>query len=99
MRSGIASRLVLIVGASIGAIGCFKGPVDISFDDFIAKVNASEIEEVSIACGYITGVSRNTANTFRTRRPVAIDGLANRLAERNVTVKVNMPDCVSNEGR
>ena len=57
----------------------------LSFSEFMASVDAGQIERVTIAGNEITGV--NTANeSFRTYAPPQYEGLANRLIERGVAV-------------
>jgi cell division protease FtsH len=57
----------------------------LSFSEFMASVDAGQIERVTIAGNEITGV--NTANeSFRTYAPPQYEGLANRLIERSVVV-------------
>ena len=57
----------------------------LSFSEFMAAVDAGQIERVTIAGNEITGV--NTANeSFRSYAPPQYEGLANRLIERNVIV-------------
>ena len=57
----------------------------LSFSEFMASVDAGQIERVTIAGNEITGA--NTANeSFRTYAPPQYEGLANRLIERSVVV-------------
>jgi len=57
----------------------------LSFSEFMASVDAGQIERVTITGNEITGV--NTANeSFLTYAPPQYEGLANRLIERSVVV-------------
>ena len=62
----------------------------LSFSEFMAAVDAGQIERVTITGNEITGV--NTANeSFRSYAPPQYEGLANRLIERNVIVSAREP--------
>jgi len=76
---------VLIWNFSTG----FQGPDQpMTFSDFIAKVDAGEVEEVTITGNEITGTLKVGVDTkFRTYAPPQYEGLGNKLLEKNVDVK------------
>jgi cell division protease FtsH len=80
---------VLIWNFSTG----FQGPDQpMTFSDFIAKVDAGEIEEVTITGNEITGTLKVGVNTkFRTYAPPQYEGLGNKLLEKNVHVTAKAP--------
>jgi cell division protease FtsH len=58
----------------------------ISFSEFIQKVDAGQVARVTISTtGEVTGVGKDR-ETFRTHAPAQYEGLANRLIDRNVEV-------------
>ena len=62
----------------------------LSFSEFMASVDAGQIERVTITGNDITGA--NKANeSFRTYAPPQYEGLANKLIERNVVVTARQP--------
>ena len=62
----------------------------LSFSEFMASVDAGQVERVTITGNDITGV--NKANdSFRTYAPPQYEGLANKLIERNVVVTARQP--------
>src|SRR5690349_9695281 len=62
----------------------------LSFSEFMASVDAGQIERVTITGNDITGT--NKANeSFRTYAPPQYEGLANKLIERNVVVTARQP--------
>jgi cell division protease FtsH len=62
----------------------------LSFSEFMASVDAGQVERVTITGNDITGV--NKANeSFRTYAPTQYENLANKLIERNVVVTARQP--------
>jgi cell division protease FtsH len=62
----------------------------LSFSEFMASVDAGQVERVTITGNDITGT--NKANEpFRTYAPPQYEGLANKLIERNVVVTARQP--------
>src|SRR5690349_10513708 len=62
----------------------------LSFSEFMATVDAGQVERVTITGNDITGV--NKANeSFRTYAPTQYENLANKLIERNVVVTARQP--------
>ena len=57
----------------------------LSFSEFMASVDAGQVERVTITGNDITGVNKANEN-FRTYAPPQYEGLANKLIERNVVV-------------
>jgi cell division protease FtsH len=80
---------VLIWNFSTG----FQGPDQpMTFSDFIAKVDAGEVEEVTITGNEITGTLKVGVDTkFRTYAPPQFEGLGNKLLEKNVHVTAKAP--------
>ena len=62
----------------------------LSFTEFMASVDAGQIDRVTITGNEITGVDKANEN-FRTYAPPQYEGLANRLLERNVIVSAREP--------
>src|SRR5687767_14846293 len=62
----------------------------LSFSEFMASVDASQIDRVTITGNEITGVDKSGEN-FRTYAPPQFEGLANKLLERNVVVSAREP--------
>ncbi len=80
---------VLIWNFSTG----FQGPDQpMTFSDFIAKVDAGEVEEVTITGNEITGTLKvGTDTKFRTYAPPQFEGLGNKLLEKNVHLAAKAP--------
>ena len=62
----------------------------LSFSEFMASVDAGQVDRVTITGNEITGVNKANEN-FRTYAPPQYEGLANRLLERNVIVSAREP--------
>ncbi|MSO45820.1 MAG: ATP-dependent metallopeptidase FtsH/Yme1/Tma family protein [Acidobacteria bacterium] len=62
----------------------------LSFTEFMASVDAGQIDRVTITGNEISGVDKANEN-FRTYAPVQYEGLANKLLERNVIVSAREP--------
>ena len=62
----------------------------LSFTEFMASVDAGQVDRVTITGNEITGVNKANEN-FRTYAPQQYEGLANRLLERNVIVSAREP--------
>jgi cell division protease FtsH len=62
----------------------------LTFTEFMASVDAGQIDRVTITGNEITGVDKGGEN-FRTYAPPQYEGLANRLLERNVIVSAREP--------
>jgi cell division protease FtsH len=62
----------------------------LSFSEFMASVDAGQVEKVTITGFDITGTSKNN-ESFRTYAPPQYEGLANKLIERNVVVTAREP--------
>jgi cell division protease FtsH len=62
----------------------------LSFTEFMASVDAGQVDRVIITGNEITGVNKANEN-FRTYAPPQYEGLANRLLERNVIVSAREP--------
>jgi cell division protease FtsH len=62
----------------------------LSFTEFMASVDAGQVDRVTITGNEITGVNKANEN-FRTYAPPQYEGLANRLLERNVIVSAREP--------
>jgi cell division protease FtsH len=62
----------------------------LSFTEFMASVDAGQIDKVTITGNEIIGVNK-AAENFRTYAPPQYEGLANRLIERNVIVTAREP--------
>jgi cell division protease FtsH len=81
--------VLIVVGVLIWNFSTgFQGPDQpMTFSDFIAKVDAGEIEEVTITGNEITGTLKvGVDNKFRTYAPPQYEGLGNKLVEKNVHV-------------
>jgi cell division protease FtsH len=81
--------VLIVVGVLIWNFSTgFQGPDQpMTFSDFIAKVDAGEVEEVTITGNEITGTLKvGVDNKFRTYAPPQFEGLANKLIEKNVHV-------------
>jgi cell division protease FtsH len=57
----------------------------LSFSEFMASVDAGQVDRVTITGSDITGINKSNEN-FRTYAPIQYDGLANKLIERGVVV-------------
>jgi cell division protease FtsH len=62
----------------------------LSFSEFMASVDAGQVERVTITGNDITGINKANEN-FRTYAPPQYEGLANKLIERNVVVTARQP--------
>ena len=62
----------------------------LSFSEFMASVDAGQVDRVTITGNEITGVNKANEN-FRTYAPPQYEGLANRLLDRNVIVSAREP--------
>ena len=62
----------------------------LTFTEFMASVDAGQIDRVTMTGNEITGVNEANEN-FRTYAPPQYEGLANRLLERNVVVSAREP--------
>ncbi|MBI3050562.1 MAG: ATP-dependent metallopeptidase FtsH/Yme1/Tma family protein, partial [Acidobacteria bacterium] len=62
----------------------------LTFTEFMASVDAGQIDRVTITGNEIIGVNKANEN-FRTYAPPQYEGLANRLLERNVIVSAREP--------
>ncbi len=62
----------------------------LTFTEFMASVDAGQIDRVMITGNEITGVDKANEN-FRTYAPGQYEGLANRLLERNVVLSAREP--------
>ena len=62
----------------------------LSFTEFMASVDAGQVDRVIITGNEITGVNKANEN-FRTYAPPQYEGLANRLLERNVILSAREP--------
>jgi cell division protease FtsH len=75
---------VLIWNFSTGFQGADQA---MTFSEFLGKVSADEVEEVTITGNEITGTLKIGVDTkFRTYAPTQFEGLANRLIEKSVKV-------------
>src|SRR5688572_33402635 len=61
------------------------------FSDFMADVEASKIEKVTITGQEITGVYRADKEAFHSYAPAQYEGLANRLVEKGIHVIAKEP--------
>ncbi|MBI4886527.1 MAG: ATP-dependent metallopeptidase FtsH/Yme1/Tma family protein [Acidobacteria bacterium] len=66
------------------------GQKPLSFTEFMASVDAGQVDRVTITGNEITGVNKANEN-FRTYAPPQYEGLANRLLDRNVIVSAREP--------
>ena len=57
----------------------------LSFSEFMAAVDAGQVDRVTITGSDITGINKSNEN-FRTYAPIQYEGLANKLIERGVVV-------------
>jgi cell division protease FtsH len=62
----------------------------LSFSEFMASVDAGQVERVTITGNDINGVTK-TQEAFRTYAPPQYEGLANKLIERSVVVTAREP--------
>jgi len=62
----------------------------LTFTEFMASVDAGQIDRVTITGNEIIGVNKANEN-FRTYAPPQYEGLANRLLDRNVSVSAREP--------
>ena len=62
----------------------------LTFTDFMARVDAGQVDRVTITGNEIIGLDKAGEN-FRTYAPPQYEGLANRLLERNVSVSAREP--------
>jgi cell division protease FtsH len=62
----------------------------LSFSEFMASVDAGQVERVTITGNDITGVNKSN-ESFRTYAPTQYENLANKLIERNVVVTARQP--------
>src|SRR4030095_4151803 len=62
----------------------------LSFSEFMATVDAGQVERVTITGNDITGVNKANEN-FRTYAPTQYENLANKLIERNIVVTARQP--------
>jgi cell division protease FtsH len=62
----------------------------LSFTEFMAAVDAGQVDSVTIVGNEITGINKAREN-FRTYAPPQYEGLANRLLERNVILSAREP--------
>ncbi len=89
LKSLLFWMVLIVVGVLIWNFSTgFQGPDQpMTFSDFIAKVDAGEIEEVTITGNEITGTLKvGVDNKFRTYAPPQYEGLGNKLLEKNVHV-------------
>ncbi|MDP7293752.1 MAG: ATP-dependent zinc metalloprotease FtsH [Vicinamibacterales bacterium] len=79
--------VLVVVGVSIWSFSnrFQTGETDETFSRFVERVEAGEIESVTIAGNEITGVDRSN-NLFKTFVPPQYEGLANLLLERGVNI-------------
>ena len=69
----------------------FQAPhKSLTFTEFMASVDAGQIDRVTITGNEITGVDKANEN-FRSYAPSQYEGLANRLLERNVILSAREP--------
>ncbi|HSL24295.1 MAG TPA: ATP-dependent zinc metalloprotease FtsH [Vicinamibacterales bacterium] len=94
MNSTVKSLLFWMVLVVVGVLiwnfsTGFQGPDQpMTFSDFIAKVDAGEVEEVTITGNEISGTLKvGVNNKFRTYAPPQYEGLGNKLLEKNIQVK------------
>jgi len=87
LRSLLFWMVLVVVGVSIWSFSdTFQTkPTDEPFSRFVEKVEAGDIQSVTIAGNEITGVDR-TNEAFKTFAPPQYEGLANLLLERNVEI-------------
>ncbi len=60
---------------------------EISFSEFMEKVNAGQVASVTITGNEVTGIYKAANETFRTYAPAQYDGLANKLIDKGVQVQ------------
>jgi cell division protease FtsH len=60
---------------------------EISFSEFMEKVNGGQVASVTITGSEVTGVYKAANETFRTYAPAQYDGLANKLIDKGVQVQ------------
>jgi len=87
LRSLLFWMVLVVVGVSIWSFSnrFQTGETDETFSRFVERVEAGEIESVTIAGNEITGVDRSN-NLFKTFVPPQYEGLANLLLERGVNI-------------
>jgi cell division protease FtsH len=64
---------------------------EVSFSDFMEKVNAGQVASVTITGSEVTGVYKAANETFKTYVPSQYDGLANKLIDKGVQVQAKKP--------
>jgi cell division protease FtsH len=83
--------LILVAGLVWNFSTGFKTPSTTeSFSEFIARVQAGQVDRVVITGNKITSVSKQNQN-FRTIAPAQYDRLANELAEKGVKITAEEP--------
>ena len=63
----------------------------VAFSDFMADVDAGNVEQVTISGNDIAGSYRTGKARFQTYAPSQYDGLANKLIERGILVTATEP--------
>jgi cell division protease FtsH len=63
----------------------------VAFSDFMADVDAGNVEQVTISGNEIAGIYRTDKARFQTYAPSQYDGLANKLIERGILVTATEP--------
>ena len=97
MNSTLKSLLFWMVLVVVGVLiwqfstGLRPGPSSIPFSQFLQKVDAGEVQSVVISGNEITGKYNGNAGdgtgSFRSYAPSQYEGLANKLAEKNVGIE------------
>jgi cell division protease FtsH len=64
---------------------------EITFSDFIEKVNGNLVAQVTVTGNELTGLYKADNQAFRTIAPPQYEGLANKLIEKGVNVKAKEP--------
>jgi cell division protease FtsH len=94
LKSLLFWMVLVVVGVLIWNFSTgFQGAdTAMTFSDFLAKVDAGEVEEVTIIGNEITGALKiGVDNKFRTYAPPQFEGLGNKLVEKNVKITAKPP--------
>jgi len=93
LKSLLFWMVLVVVGVLIWqfSTGLRPGPSSIPFSQFLQKVDAGEVQSVVISGNEITGKYNGNAGdgtgSFRSYAPSQYEGLANKLAEKNVGIE------------
>jgi cell division protease FtsH len=92
IRSAVFWLVLILVG---GLVWNFStkyqaSAKSLSFSEFMAAVDAGQVERVTITGNDITGVDKSNAS-FRTYAPTQYENLANKLIERSIVVTARQP--------